>query len=100
MPEATDGFDLLGGGERFGGYSYVASAYVSAPQDLAPLAEELHDFLSRLPETLASASAPTSRLCAVRVMATGAGALYGALNGFRGISRRILGRPAPAREVW
>ncbi len=29
LPEATDGLDLLGGGERFGGYSYVASAYVS-----------------------------------------------------------------------
>ncbi len=100
LPEATDGFDLLGGGERFGGYSYVASAYVSAPQDLAPLAEELHAFLSRLPGTLASASAPTSRLCAVRVMATGAGALYGALNGFRGISRRFPNLPAPARQVW
>jgi urease accessory protein len=99
-PEATDGFDLLGGRERFGGYSYVASAYVSAPQDLAPLAEELHGYLYRLPGTLASASAPTSGLCAVRIMATGAGALYGALNGFRGVSRRFLGQPEPAREVW
>ena len=96
LPEATDGFDLLGGGERFGGYSYVASAYVSAPQDLAPLAEELHNFLTRPPGTLASASAPTSRLCAVRVMATSAGALYGALNGFRGISRRF--RTCPRRR--
>jgi urease accessory protein len=99
-PEATDGFGLLGGSERFGGYSYVASAYVSAPQDLTPLAEKLHNFLSRLPGTLASASAPTSGLCAVRVMVTGAGALYWALNGFRGVSRRFLGLPEPAREVW
>ena len=34
------------------------------------------------------------------LIASGAGALYGALNGFRGISRRFLNLPAPAREVW
>lgn len=100
LPEATDGFDLTGGAESFGGYSYIASAYVSAPQDLAPLAEELHDFLSRLPGTLASASAPASGLCAVRVLAAGARPLYEALNGFRDLSRSFLELPVPAREVW
>lgn len=99
LPEATDGFDLTGGTENFGGYSYVASAYVSAPRDLAPLAEELHGHLSRLHGTLASASAPAPGLCAVRVLATGSRSLYTALNGFRDLSRKYLGMPAPAREV-
>ncbi len=100
LPEVADGFDLAGGGELFGGYSYVAAAYVSAPKDVEPLAEELHGSLSRLPGTLASASAPASGLCAVRVLAARARPLYEALNGFRSLSRRFLGLLAPAREVW
>lgn len=100
LPEATDGFELAGGRECFGGYSYIAAAYVSAPRDLAPLAEELHGYLCRLPGTLASASAPTPGMCAVRVLATGARPLYGALNGFRDLSRKFLELTAPAREVW
>jgi len=100
LPKATDGFDFTGGAEHFGGYSYVAAAYVSAPRDLAPLAEELHGYLCRLPGTLASASAPTPGLCAVRVLATGARPLYGALNGFRDLCRKFLELIAPAREVW
>ncbi len=99
LPEVVDGFDLVGGDELFGGYSYVAAAYVSAPKDLAPLAEELHGSLSRLPVTLASASASAPGVCVVRILAAEAGSLYGALNGFRVLARRFLGLPAAAREV-
>ena len=61
LPEVTDGFELSGGGERFGGYSYVASDFVSAPQYLAPLAEELHDSsLARPGRSLRPALLPPS----------------------------------------
>lgn len=42
LPEVVDGFDLDAGGEPFGGYLHVGTAYVLAPRDLAPLAEKLH----------------------------------------------------------
>lgn len=99
MPKAIDGLDLSGGREHFGGYSYTAAAYVLGPGDLGPLADGLHDFLSGLPGTLASASAPSPGLCAVRILTAGAPVLYKALNGVRTILRDYFGLPGPAREV-
>ncbi|HKH11087.1 MAG TPA: urease accessory protein UreD, partial [Rubrobacter sp.] len=99
IPEAIDGFDLAGASEPFGGYSYVAGAHVLAPDDLGPLAEELHLSLACVPGTLASASAPAPGLCVVRILADRAPELYRALNGVRCLVRKSLGLPAPAREV-
>lgn len=98
-PEAIDGFDLAGVSEPFGGYSYAAGAYVLAPQDLNPLAEELHLSLCGVPGALASASAPDPGLCAVRILTNGAPELYAALNAVRELTRSALSLPAPAREV-
>ena len=98
-PEATDGFDLVGAVEHFGGYSYVAGVHVLAPEDLGPVAEELHHSLAGVSGALASASAPGLGLCVVRVLAHRAPELYGALNGVRSIARERLGLPAPARPV-
>ena len=63
IPEAIDGFDLPGGSEPFGGYSYSATAYALAPRDLGPLAENVHLRLGGMVCALASASAPASGLC-------------------------------------
>lgn len=101
-PEAVDGFDLSGGGEPFGGFSYVAAAYILAPRNLGPLADDLHHYLADdggLRDVLASASAPAPDLCVVRVLAHDAPALYHALNLAREIARGDLGLPAPARAV-
>ena len=100
-PVVVDGFDLAAGGEPLGGYSYLAGLYVLAPVDLSPLTEELHTaLLSGAPRILASASAPSSGLCAVRVLARDATALYRALNACRDASRAYLGLAPPPREVW
>ena len=48
-PEATDGFDLAGASEHFGGYSCAAGVHVVAPEALGPLAEELHHSLAGVP---------------------------------------------------
>jgi urease accessory protein len=101
-PEVVDGFDLRGegGGEPFGGYSYLGAAYVLAPRSLEPLAEKLHAALSRMPRALASASAPASGVCTVRVLTSDATALYRALNACRAVARSYLGLAPAAREVW
>ncbi|MEJ7631132.1 MAG: hypothetical protein WKF28_01400 [Rubrobacteraceae bacterium] len=52
-----------------------------------------------MPGVLASASAPAPGLCVVRVLATGAPALYRALNLVRDAARSNLDLPAPARMV-
>jgi urease accessory protein len=80
VPQAVDGLDLPGGGEPFGGYSYLGALYVLAHKELSPLAEELHASLSSLSCVLASASSPGPRLCAARVIARSATALYRVLN--------------------
>ena len=99
-PEVVDGFDFSGGvREHFGGYSYLAVAYVCAPTDLGPLADTLHEALSDISGALASASAPSSGLCVVRVLADSAPAMYRALNACRERSRKFLGLPVPARAV-
>lgn len=100
LSEIVDGFDLSGGAEHFGGYSYVAAAYVLAPKDLGPLADELHELLTIVPDTLASASAPSPGLCAVRALTTDAHALYRILNRTRDLARAFLELPVPAREIF
>ena len=100
IPEAIDGLDLPGGSEPFGGYSYTAAAYILAPVNLESLADDLHHHLDGLPGVLASASAPAPGPCVVlRVLATGAPALYRALNLVRDATRSNLDLPAPARTV-
>jgi urease accessory protein len=98
-PEATDGFDLAAASEHFGGYSYAAGVHVLAPEDLGPLAEELHHSLADVPRAFASASVPAPGLCVARVLADRAPELYRALNGVRSIVRERLGLPTPARRV-
>jgi urease accessory protein UreH len=100
VPQAVDGLDLPGGGEPFGGYSYLGALYVLAPKELSPLAEELHASLSSLSCVLASASSFGSRLCAARVVAQSAIALYRTLNECRTVARAYLELPPAAREVW
>lgn len=45
-PVVVDGCELAGGGEPFGGWGYLATAYVVAPGDLGALADELHVLLA------------------------------------------------------
>lgn len=99
LPEVVDGFGLRAGGEPFGGYSYGGAACVLALQNLESLAEKLHGVLCGIPRVLASASAPTPRLCAVRVLARDATALYRALNACRVAARACLDLPPAPREV-
>jgi urease accessory protein len=99
FPEVVDGFEIPGGGEPFGGYSYLGSLYVRAPVDLSFLAEELHASLSGSHRLFASASVPAPRLCAVRALAQDSTALYRALNGGRAEARKLLALPPPPREI-
>ena len=53
--EAADGFDLSGGDEHFGGYSYLGSAFAvtrAAPSLAGELQELLQVSLERYPQTL------------------------------------------------
>ena len=97
--EVAEGFELSGGGEPFGGYSYLGTVYASAPRGLEELAEKLHAALAGTPGALASASAPAPNLCVARVLARRAPALYRALNGAREAVRDFLGLPPPPREI-
>lgn len=99
VPEAIDVFDLAGGSEPFGGYSYVAAVYISAPTPLEALADELHAALNGSPVALVSASAPSTGLCFVRVLTHSAHELYRLLNRARFTARAFLNLPAPEREV-
>ncbi len=99
-PEAIDGLDLTGDQEHFGGHSYAAAAHILAPQDLTPLAENLHDRLTTIPGTLASASAPAHGLCTIRILAHNATWMYRALNDVRASARKFLGMSVAGREVW
>jgi Na+/proline symporter len=102
-PLATDGFELPGiypvGGEHFGGYSYLATVFVVAP-DAAGLAEELHSLLRLETGTLASSSAPSERLCISRMLTGSAPALYRMLNLCRGVVRERLSLPEGRRGIW
>lgn len=101
-PVASDGFELPGvyppGDEHFGGYSYLATVFVVAP-DAADLAEELHGLLRLETRSLASSSAPSERLCISRILTGGAPALYRMLNLCRGAVRESLSVPL-GREIW
>lgn len=100
-PVASDGFDLPGvypaGEEHFGGYSYLATVFVVAP-DAAGLAEELHGLLRLETGLLASSSSPSERLCISRILSGSAPALYRMLNLCRGAVRERLSLPA-GREI-
>lgn len=103
-PEVVDGYDLRGGelpggGEPFGGYSYLASACVLAPHDLSTLAERLAALLGAHTDVLASASAPAHGLVTVRVLAGTAPSMTRALLAVRRAARPALGLPEPPREV-
>lgn len=100
IPEAIDGFDLAGGSEHFGGYSYVAAVYVSTPAPLETLADELHAALNGSPGALASASAPSAGLCFARVLTDSAHELYTLLNLTRRMARDFLDLVAPERGVF
>ncbi len=99
VPEAIDGFHLGGGSERFSGYSYVATVYVSAPVSLEGLAGDLHEALAGVSGALVSASAPSANLCLVRGLTHGAPELYALLNRTRILARDFLKLPAPQRAV-
>lgn len=62
-PEVVDGFELLTGGEPFGGYSYLGAAYALAPRDLDPLVEGLHEALSRMPRARVGQRTHARSLC-------------------------------------
>ncbi len=98
-PAAVDGFELSGGGEPFGGYTYLGTLYVVAPTNLSLLADELHGSASIPSGSLCSASVPTPNLCVVRALAHGAPALYRVLNDCREVVRSFLHLPPPPRQV-
>lgn len=101
---ASDGCDLSGGdllgGEHFGSYAYLGTLYDMALEDLSPLAEELHALLGSTARVFAPASVPETCLCAVRILARDATALYRVLNGCRTTARTYPNIPPPAWEVW
>jgi urease accessory protein len=103
-PELVDGYELSGSelpgdGEPFGGFSYLASACVLAPDDLSALAEQLAVLLADRGDVLASASTPAEGLVTVRVLATTAPSLIRALLAVRRAVRPALGLADPPREV-
>jgi hypothetical protein len=87
------------GTEWFGGYPYTAAGYILAPRNLESLAETLHDLLADVPGALASSSALSSGICAIRALTNDAHTLYRLLNRSRDLARRSLGLPVPAREI-
>ncbi len=99
VPEVVDGFELLGGGEPFAGYSYTGTIFVCGPGGFEALAGRVHTLLSGLTGVLASSSAPSPRLCVTRVLAHRSPALYRALNGSRRVIREHIGLPEPPRDV-
>jgi urease accessory protein len=99
IPEVVDGFELTGGTEWFGGYPYTAAIYILAPRNLESLAKTLLDLLAVAPGALASSSALSSGICAIRALANDAHTLYRLLNRSRDLARRSLKRPVPAREI-
>lgn len=99
-PVAVDGCELHGGGEPFGGWGYLATAYVVAPEGLGELAAELHALLAaRGPEVLGSASTPQDGVLCARVLTATAPALAGALNALRACARPVLELGAVARDA-
>lgn len=100
VPVVVDGFELSGGDEPFGGYSYIGALYLASPSNLSSLSEKLHSTVNSLPNALASASLLSLNLCVVRTLTRSAPDLYRTLNNCRTIVRSFLDLPAPPREVW
>jgi len=94
VPVAIDGLELRGGGEPLEGCSYVGTLHVAAPGEADGLARTLAGVLDRVPGVLASASAPTPRLCTARVLGQRAPDLRFALQACREAAREHLGLPA------
>lgn len=99
VPQVMDGFELTGGEEPFGGYSYMGSFYVLTPVALSPLADRLHEALGGS-ASLASATAPADGLCAARIFSDKAQEIYRSLNACRLVARSFLDLTPPPREVW
>lgn len=99
VPEVAEGFELPGGGEPLGGYSYTATVYLSASNEVEELAEGLHKSFAAREGILASASAPVPNLCVARVLAHDAPALYEALNECRRVIRDSRKLPPPPRRI-
>ena len=99
-PDIVDGFELSGGDEPFGGYSYLGTLYVISPEDLSLLAGKLHEVANPMPGALASASAPSSNLCVMRTLTHNAPILYRTLNDCRVVVRSFLQLPVAPRQVW
>ncbi|MDP9454859.1 MAG: urease accessory protein UreD [Actinomycetota bacterium] len=97
-PEAADGFELSGGDEHFGGYSYLGTVLAWVPEGEKALAEKLQQ-TAQGNSILASASAPCAGLCVVRILSTNAEALYSTLNPIRDRVRDFLGLPLAPRDV-
>ena len=72
-----------------------ASAYVLSPRDLGPLAESLPPTQN----ALASASAASPNLCAVRILTRDAHIQYRLRNDTRSLTREHLDLYAPARTI-
>ncbi|CAN5599822.1 urease accessory protein UreD [soil metagenome] len=100
VPEVVDGFELSGGDEPFGGYSYMGTLYLISPSNLSSLSEKLHDSANSIPNALASASLPSPNLCVVRTLTRKAPDLYRTLNNCRTTVRSFLNLPFQPRQVW
>lgn len=72
---------------------------VSSPRSQVCSPSRLVELAETSSRVLASASAPALRLCAARILARDATALYRALNAFRSAARAYLGLSPAAREV-
>lgn len=97
-PGATDGIDLSGGSELFGGYSYMGTVFVRVSEGEESLAEKLHQTVQE-DNILASASAPKEGLCVARILSPTSGSLYSAQNRIRNRVREFLGLPPAPRDI-
>jgi hypothetical protein len=75
VPQVIDGFELAGGGERFGGWPYMATVHVLAPDRLDALAGEAHALLEGPAGLWGSASAPAPGVLCARLLGATAPAL-------------------------
>ncbi|OLT13117.1 hypothetical protein BJF79_21175 [Actinomadura sp. CNU-125] len=100
LPLAVDGCELHGGREAFAGFSYLATAYVAAPEGLSAVADRIHEAVGAIPGTLAAASHPAEGLVVTRILARTAPALGRALGAVRTVGRAALGLGPAPREVW
>ncbi len=99
-PVAADGCELRGGGEPFGGWAYLATVFIVAPEGLGGLADELHALLAgQGAAVLGSASTPQEGVLCARLLTATAPALTAALNALRACARPVLGLAPAGREI-